>query len=1391
MANLTFDVDANDQASSVFLANAAAAEEFSRQLDQLDGRKVKVKVKLDVPTSKLTATTTAIDGLDGRTAKVKVELDAPSVTEIAATTTAIDGLDGKTVKAKVELSGPSVASLNRITQLDTALSGIDGRVASASVTITGTPGAADVRQLRAAAKALRELDGLNATTSVQFTGNMPDAKQLRAAARALKQLQDISPVNVIINVSSVGGSILELLALARALRAVQGTTTAEVNVKTDKSGNLADLARDIAKFGAAAVAAAPSAINAGVAVVSLAGSLASVAGVAPVAAAAMLAGGAAAGALAVGFAHVGDALGPTGTPAQLKKVTEAMAALSPAARSTVQEIRGLGPAWTSLRLDVQEKLFTGLGSSVKQLGTAYLPSLRSGLGGIAGSFNGIAKDVTSFATSAGTVRDVDTIFRNTGAAVEAARPSVVNLASAFRDVAVVGSAELPQLAAGWTNVTAKFAAFIANARDTGQLKVWIDEGIQTLEQLGSVAGNVGSSLGAVFKAAKASGADFLTTLVDVTERVKVLLNSAQGQSALVAVFREAKAATNELLPGVESLARGVLDMLQSFANTGAVQNFARVVSDIAQTLAPLGATIGQIAGDALNGLANGAAVALGPLSALVGGVSGVASALGPLPGLAIAALVAFKALGAGTAVFATMSAAMTRTAQSLAFMSYNSTAFAGAAGVGSRAAAGLSTVLSKMGSALPIIGVALIGIGAAADAASVDFDGLTQKVANGSMTIAQAVTQAATDSQTGWAGFVNGFTEWSTGIDIAAASADKMRQKFDEYRASLGPMQQLQLDVTTSQSELNDAVLKFGSTSPEAAAAAAKLAAAQGQLDAAHKGAAEAAKTQAQREKELTDALQGQIGGMVAYEQAVLRTAEAHKKAADALKQSGKDSVEYKSAVLDLVSAIDSQAQAAQKQAESWGGADAGMKAYRLELLRAADTSTQAGRDAFVKLASSLDKTGTDALSATAKMSGLRTEIVTLPDGRQVTVVVAADRGKLPDVKQEVQDFVSQKYVGTVEVNGTSVGLHDEVIKAVTFANGQKGTVQLFADGTPALVTVGETKYRIDATTGTLQIQGNPAPGEANLSGLKLKVDQTTGVMTIDGNGDPAVTKIAGVTSTANTSIGTITIDGNATLAQGKTTSAVTFADGSKGTITIDGNQTPANGKVDATVTYGNGKTSVIKVDANAAAANSAIDNAARTRYATINVNTVYTSTDVRAAHGGAIGGIVHPMARGGVVQQAHGYATGGVRLTPMRGGIAQRVPANSWRVIGDRARGDEFYLPDDNAPRSMKIGAEWARRRGLSLVDMAGGGSTPVGQVDPRAAAVATMASRVANAAGPRGRGGTTVVQPPNLGPLLARIGSLEKTIESAVAAARPITVQAQPGSEVEAARAVRLTLR
>jgi hypothetical protein len=79
---------------------------------------------------------------------------------------------------------------------------------------------------------------------------------------------------------------------------------------------------------------------------------------------------------------------------------------------------------------------------------------------------------------------------------------------------------------------------------------------------------------------------------------------------------------------------------------------------------------------------------------------------------------------------------------------------------------------------------------------------------------------------------------------------------------------------------------------------------------------------------------------------------------------------------------------------------------------------------------------------------------------------------------------------------------------------------------------------------------------------------------------------------------------------------------------------------------------------------------------------------------GGAFGAIVRSFGSGGF----H-------RPRAMRGGYAQIVPPRTYRVIGDRRRGDEAYVPINHAPRSQAILGEAASRMGFGLVPMALGG--------------------------------------------------------------------------------------
>lgn len=86
------------------------------------------------------------------------------------------------------------------------------------------------------------------------------------------------------------------------------------------------------------------------------------------------------------------------------------------------------------------------------------------------------------------------------------------------------------------------------------------------------------------------------------------------------------------------------------------------------------------------------------------------------------------------------------------------------------------------------------------------------------------------------------------------------------------------------------------------------------------------------------------------------------------------------------------------------------------------------------------------------------------------------------------------------------------------------------------------------------------------------------------------------------------------------------------------------------------------------------------------------------------VANVINGKAAGDIVANARGaimgYASGNVRrLRNMPANKADIVPPNTWRIIGDRARNDEAYIPINTSGRSRALLAETARRMGFTLL--------------------------------------------------------------------------------------------
>jgi len=438
-----------------------------------------------------------------------------------------------------------------------------------TITIGTKVSAAQLR--RSVADAAKEDGGLSVT--------------LTAEADTLKAKEDIERVRREENGKTVRLDVTVAGGLAAAVRAL-----AEVSSATDRAG--ISFATMTLSVGAAVLRYGAMAAAAGQAIQVL-GGLGAAAGTASGALLLMPAAGLAAASavvtLKIGVQGFADAIKETDPT----KLAADMAGLAPAAQSTVVAVRSLQPAFDGLRLDVQQALFRGLSTEVTSLGRQYLPVLRDGLGGIAGSLNTTAGRLAVFLSSARTAGDLSTVFTNSASAVRILGGALVPVVTALRDVAAVGATFLPQLAQQATNVAVRFGAFVEQARQSGQLATWIGNALGVIGQLIDLVRNLGGIVGAVFSAMQQAGTTSLGVLVSLTANLNTFLHSTAGNTALLQIFG-----------GLSSAAAGLGPILDALGRT--------VVTSIAPAIALLGPQIR----DALTLAANGFAPLGGILAAV-------------------------------------------------------------------------------------------------------------------------------------------------------------------------------------------------------------------------------------------------------------------------------------------------------------------------------------------------------------------------------------------------------------------------------------------------------------------------------------------------------------------------------------------------------------------------------------------------------------------------------------------------------------------------------------------------------------------------------------------------------------------------------------------------------
>jgi phage-related protein len=269
--------------------------------------------------------------------------------------------------------------------------------------------------------------------------------------------------------------------------------------------------------------------------------------------------------------------------AQTSKFDEAMAKLSPNAKSFVNAVRGLGPAWTAMRMSVQNRLFEGLDTTVTNLGQQTIPILQRQLTATAGIWNDMAKSAAGAVSEMAQSGMLEKILQGANRSFAQLREAPGQLITAFGQVTLAAQPAFEKLMGGLGAAIKNFSDSIADGFASGRLEESISTAFEVLKQFGALLGNIFSVVSTIFKAATEAGGTILQSLSAAFAELGRILALPEVQKQLKAIFAGVAQVVSALVPVLGAVVQAVVPLLAAIAP--AIGQIATVVGPLLAQLA--------------------------------------------------------------------------------------------------------------------------------------------------------------------------------------------------------------------------------------------------------------------------------------------------------------------------------------------------------------------------------------------------------------------------------------------------------------------------------------------------------------------------------------------------------------------------------------------------------------------------------------------------------------------------------------------------------------------------------------------------------------------------------------------------------------------------------------
>ena len=250
---------------------------------------------------------------------------------------------------------------------------------------------------------------------------------------------------------------------------------------------------------------------------------------------------------------LGESLGAA-IEGDTKKFQDALKKLPPAARSVASE---LGTALGGLKVTVQEAFFKPIAAQAKGLGKQLRGPLQQGMATAAAGLGRLAARAAAVARERRSLGTLSGVFRTIAVTADRASVGVAPLLRGFREIVAVGLGKIPRVGSAIGGAAAAMGRWLQNIARSGRAARWFDRGLRVLSQLGRIARNVGTALGAVFGAAAVGAGNMLSPIERVTAALARWSTSARGRAELLAFFAKGREQLNQLARIAGNLGRAL------------------------------------------------------------------------------------------------------------------------------------------------------------------------------------------------------------------------------------------------------------------------------------------------------------------------------------------------------------------------------------------------------------------------------------------------------------------------------------------------------------------------------------------------------------------------------------------------------------------------------------------------------------------------------------------------------------------------------------------------------------------------------------------------------------------------------------------------------------------